>query len=323
MPLLRETDFTPVGLDTGFYAGGGLYPEDAQDKEFIHKDIRNITADDLDGIHAVIHLAELSNDPLGQVAPKVTEKINFAGAIHLASLAKEVGIKRFIYMSSCSVYGIAEGIVDEQSKVSPQTAYAKCKVMVEEELKRLSDDNFSFIALRSATVYGASPQQRFDTAINNLSGLAWTTNVIALNSDGSPWRPFIHIEDVSRFLIYLLDCDKNTMHQKIVNLGKTEHNYQIKTVAEAIGERFSDCQVSFGASDPDNRSYQVNCDKLAELFPDFIFNWDLEKGVKQLWDLFSKIDMKDDDFNSRYYTRLKSLEYLVANNKIDSEFFWL
>ena len=322
VPLMLNNDYEVTGLDTGLYEGGGLYNENLASINYIKQDIRNIRKAELVGFDAIVHLAELSNDPLGQLAPQITYKINHEGACHLAKLAKASGIKRFIYMSSCSVYGIAEGIVDELSPISPQTVYAECKALVEKELNKLADDNFSPTFLRSATVYGASPQLRFDTAINNLCGLAWTSKEIKLTSDGSPWRPFIHVEDLCRVIIELLSIERNKVHNQVFNLGKSEHNYQIKDVAHAIGSVFSECEINFGAKDPDNRSYQVSCDKLASILDDFQFIWDVEKGVRQLYDLFSEINLSVDTFNSRYYTRLKCLEYLIKNQKLDSNFFW-
>ena len=322
VPLVLKNDYEVTGIDTGLYEGGGLYNENLASINYIKQDIRNIRKEELAGFDAIVHLAELSNDPLGQLAPQITYKINHEGACHLAKLAKASGIKRFIYMSSCSVYGIAEGIVDELSPISPQTVYAECKALVEKELNKLADDDFSPTFLRSATVYGASPQLRFDTAINNLCGLAWTSKEIKLTSDGSPWRPFIHVEDLCRVIIEFLSIERNKIHNQVFNLGKSEHNYQIKDVAHAIGSVFSECEISFGAKDPDNRSYQVSCDKLASILDDFQFIWDVEKGVKQLYDLFSEINLSADTFNSRYYTRLKCLEYLIKNQKLDSNFFW-
>ena len=322
VPLMLKNDYELTGLDTGLYEGGGLCDENLASINYIKQDIRNIKKEELVGFDAIVHLAELSNDPLGQLAPQITYKINHEGACHLAKLAKASGIKRFIYMSSCSVYGIAEGIVDELSLISPQTVYAECKALVEKELNKLADDDFSPTFLRSATVYGASPQLRFDTAINNLCGLAWTSKEIKLTSDGSPWRPFIHVEDLCRVIIELLSIERNKVHNQVFNLGKSEHNYQIKDVAHAIGSVFSECEISFGAKDPDNRSYQVSCDKLASMLDNFQFIWDVEKGVRQLYDLFSEINLSADTFNSRYHTRLKCLEYLIKNQKLDSNFFW-
>ncbi len=322
VPLVLNNDYEVTGLDTGLYEGGGLYNENLASINYIKQDIRNIKKEELVGFDAIVHLAELSNDPLGQLAPQITYKINHEGACHLAKLAKASGIKRFIYISSCSVYGIAEGIVDELSPISPQTVYAECKALVEKELNKLADDDFSPTFLRSATVYGASPQLRFDTAINNLCGLAWTSKEIKLTSDGSPWRPFIHVEDLCRVIIELLSIERNKIHNQVFNLGKSEHNYQIKDVAHAIGSVFSECEISFGAKDPDNRSYQVSCDKLASILDNFQFIWDIEKGVRELYDLFSEINLSADTFNSRYHTRLKCLEYLIKNQKLDSNFFW-
>lgn len=321
-PLLVNKGHKVIGLDTGFYEGGGLQTEDLSQIKFIKEDIRNIKKEYLVGFDAVIHLAELSNDPLGQLAPDITHKINYEGASHLAKLAKDCGINRFIYMSSCSVYGIATGVVDENSAVNPQTVYAKCKLLVENELSQLADDNFSPTYLRSATVYGASPQQRFDTAINNLCGLAWTIKKIQLTSDGTPWRPFIHVEDLSRVILELLSVGRDKIHNQAYNLGKTEHNYQIKDVADAINLTFKGCKISLGSSDPDNRSYRVSCDKLAKLLENFQFIWDIEKGVKQLCDFFNKINLTAEAFNSRYHTRLKCLEYLIETNQLDDSFFW-
>src|ERR1700736_875703 len=209
-----------VAVDTGFYKSGWLYNGAAVTAQTLNKDIRRITAEDLTGVDAIVHMAELSNDPTGELAPHITYDINHKGSVRLAVLAKAAGVKRFVYMSSCSVYGVAAGdYVTEESPVSPQTAYAICKTLVERDVKALAAEDFSPTFLRNATAYGASPRMRFDIVLNNLAGLAWTTKRIAMVSDGTPWRPLVHALDIGKAIACALDAPRETVHNQIFNVG--------------------------------------------------------------------------------------------------------
>jgi nucleoside-diphosphate-sugar epimerase len=278
---------------------------------------------DLAGADAVVHMAELSNDPLGQLAPNITYDINHAGSVRLAELARKAGAKRFVYMSSCSVYGVAAGdYVDEQSPVNPQTAYAICKTRVENDVKPLANDRFSPIFMRNATAYGASPHMRFDIVLNNLAGLAWTTREIRMTSDGTPWRPLVHGLDICHAIASVLEAPREAVHNEIFNVGDTSHNYRVREIAEIVADTFPGCQLSFGASGADNRSYRVSFEKIRKHLPEFKCAWDARRGAKQLYDLFKRIDMPPEVFLHRTFTRLKQLEYLIRTKQIDEKFFW-
>lgn len=322
-PLLIQEGHEVIGLDTGFYKVGWLYNGTKVTAKTLNKDIRHITTEDLQGVEAVVHMAELSNDPLGQLAPDITYDINHKGSVHIAKLAKAAGIQRFVYTSSCSVYGFAtEDYVSEESTINPQTAYAKCKALVEQDVKLLADDSFSPTFLRNATAYGASPRMRFDIVLNNLAGWAWTIKEIKMNSDGTPWRPLVHLLDICKAIICTLEAPRDVIHNQIFNVGDTNSNYQVKQIAQIVADVFTDCQLSFGKHDPDNRSYRVLFNKINENLPGFKCEWDAQRGAQQLYNVFQEIDMDRGTFESRGFTRLKQLEYLIRTQQIDRDFFW-
>lgn len=322
-PVLMERGHDVTGLDTGFYQSGWLYNGVKLLPRTIQKDIRAITAEDLVGYDAIIHMAELSNDPLGQLNPTITYKINHVGSVNLAKAAKEAGVSRFIYMSSCSVYGVGGAeIKTEESELNPQTAYAECKVMVERDVAPLADDNFSPTFMRNATAYGASPRQRFDVVLNNLSGLAWTTGKIAMTSDGTPWRPLVHILDIADALACVLAAPREAIHNQIFNVGDTAQNYRVREIAEIVAESFPGCELTFGAGDKDNRSYRVSFEKINTQLPGFKCKRDARVGAQQLRDAFERIGMTDEVFKAAPYTRLKMLQQLISTKQIDDDFFW-
>src|SRR5204863_3680256 len=234
-PELLRQGYEVIGLDTGFYKGRTFYRDGGATPPTLAKDIRHIAAEDLKGVEAVVHMAELSNDPAGQLAPHITYEINHKGSVRLAELARRAGVRRFVYMSSCSVYGVSDqDFVTEESPVNPQTAYAICKTLVERDVRALATDSFSPTFMRNATAYGASPRMRFDIVLNNLAGLAWTTKKIAMTSDGTPWRPLVHGLDISRAIVQVLDAPVERVHNQIFNVGDTAQNYQIREVAETV-----------------------------------------------------------------------------------------
>jgi len=325
-PKLMRANYEVIGLDTGFYRSGWLY-NDCNHSPYtpltLNKDIRNITPDDLEGVNAVIHLAELSNDPLGQNNPETTFKINHQGSVHIAALCKEMGVERFIYTSSCSVYGAGTGeFLDETNKVNPQTAYAQCKVNVERDVSSLADDRFTPVFLRNATAYGASPRMRFDIVLNNLAGLAWTKKEINMTSDGTPWRPLVHIDDICHAIQCALEAPKETIHNEIFNVGHNEDNYRVRDIAEITAEVFDGCHISIGENRGDNRSYRVNFDKINSQLPKFKCSWNAQSGARQLYDFYKRIDMSTAVFNAKPFTRLSQLEHLIETNQINSDFFW-
>lgn len=321
-PELLRDGHDLLAVDAGFYKAGWLYDGVDVTPKTLVKDIRHITPDDLEGIDAVVHMAELSNDPLGQFAPQLTHEINHGGSVRLATLAKEAGVERFVYMSSCSVYGIAEGVVDETSPVSPQTAYAECKALVEQDVAALADDSFSPTFLRNATAFGASPRMRFDVVLNNLSGIAWTTNKIVMTSDGTPWRPLVHALDIARAIRMTVTSPREAVHNQTFNVGSNAQNYQVREIAEIIADVFPGCEVSFGPSGGDNRSYKVNFDKIREVLPGYECEWDARRGAEQLHAVLSSVDLTDEEFAGRGFTRLKQLEYLIRTGQVDEKLFW-
>ncbi len=322
-PILAEQDHEILAVDTGFYKSGWLYHGLTVTPRTLNKDIRQIEANDLEGVQAVVHMAELSNDPTGALAPDITYEINHQGSVRLAEMARRLGVERFVYMSSCSVYGLAaEGYMTEESPVNPQTAYATCKTLVERDLKPMADRHFSPTYLRNATAYGASPRMRFDIVLNNLAGLAWTTQEIKMVSDGTPWRPLVHALDIAKAICCVLAAPREAIHNEVFNVGDTAHNYTIKEIAEVVADVFPGCRLTFGQQGADNRSYRVSFDKIRNKLPDFKCDWTARKGAEQLHDIFQQVEMTPSMFNDRSFTRLKQLEYLLRTQQIDQKFFW-
>jgi nucleoside-diphosphate-sugar epimerase len=323
-PVLLEQGHEVVGIDSGFYQSGWLYNGVSQLPRTIQKDIRAITADDLAGFDAVVHMAELSNDPLGQLNPEITYRINHQGSLALAMAAKKAGVQRFVYMSSCSVYGIGEEgeVKTEESTPRPQTAYAECKVLVERDLAPLADATFSPTVLRNATAFGPSPRQRFDVVLNNLSGLAWTTGRIAMTSDGTPWRPLVHILDIADAIACVLAAPRETVSNQIFNVGDSAQNYRVREIAEIVAEAFPGCELSFGTNDADNRSYRVDFTKINTRLPGFKCTRDARAGARQLRAVFERVGMSGEVFQAPPYTRLKMLQQLIATGQLDADFFW-
>jgi nucleoside-diphosphate-sugar epimerase len=322
-PYLMERGHEVVGVDTGFYQEGWLYNAVKQFPTWIMKDIRQITEEDLEGFDAVVHMAELSNDPLGQLNPEITYVINHQGSVALANMAKKAGVKRFVYTSSCSVYGIgSDDYRTEESDPAPITAYAKSKIMVERDVSCLASSDFSPTFLRNATAYGASPRMRFDIVLNNLSGLAWTTKEIKMTSDGQPWRPLVHVLDICQAIACSLEAPVDAVHNQILNVGDTEENYRVREIAEIVSNTFPGCKLILGKSDGDDRSYRVSFDKIKAQLPGFNPKWNAQKGAEQLHELFERIDMTDERFQFRAFTRIKQLQYLIQSNQLDKELFW-
>ncbi len=322
-PLLAEKGHEVLGVDTGYYKVGWLYNGTTVTAKTLNKDIRHITTEDLAGVDAIVHMAELSNDPTGQLSPTITYDINHQGSVRLANLAKAAGIRRFVYMSSCSVYGVASADdVTEASPVNPQTAYAECKTLVERDLQLMADDNFSPTFMRNATAFGTSPRMRFDIVLNNLAGLAWTTKEIKMTSDGTPWRPLVHALDICKAIVCALEAPRDIIHNQIFNVGDTDNNYRVKEIAEIVAQTFPGCQLTFGDNGSDNRSYRVAFEKINKNLPGFKCNWNAFRGAEQLFNLFQQIDLTSETFLFRGFTRLKQLEHLIRTQQIDRDFFW-
>jgi nucleoside-diphosphate-sugar epimerase len=330
-PQLITDGYDVVGLDTGYYKSGWLCPPQvipgagrrtSAVPHTLVRDIRGVSIEDLRGFDAIVHMAELSNDPLGELIGEVTFAINHLGSVHLARSAKLAGVKRFIYMSSCSVYGVATGTVDESSEINPLTAYARCKALVERDLTAMADDEFSPTFLRNATAFGASPRMRFDIVLNNLCGLAWVEHSIAMTSDGTPWRPMVHALDIAQAIRCALRADRETVHASVLNVGANDNNCTIGDIAEAVDREFPWCDLSFGDSRADNRSYRVDFTKIRELLPQFVPEWDIAAGAAQLHRVFETIELDPETFYGRGHTRLKQIEYLLKTAQVDEQLFW-
>jgi nucleoside-diphosphate-sugar epimerase len=321
--VLLKQGFDVVGLDTGFYRNSWLYNGVLIFPKVITKDIRKVTKEDLNGIDYIVHLAELSNDPLGQINEDLTYEINHKGTMHLAKIAKECGIKNFIYFSSCSVYGYSNEINNEDSPTNPLTIYAKCKILNEKGLSRLADNQFCPTILRNATAYGASPRMRFDLVINNLCALAYTSKEIKMESDGTPWRGFVHILDIAQAVVCIVNAPREIIFNQIFNVGSEGANYQIKTIAKIINEHFPKSHISLNPTGADERDYRVDFTKINTKLPGFKCKWDIEKGVKQLKKILETISIDMDVTTSRSFIRLKQIQYLLSTKQIDENLYWL
>jgi len=323
VPILIRKGFIVTGLDTCFYSEGNL-DGSIIDYPLIKKDIRDITQADLEGFDAIIHLAALSNDPLGMLDQELTYEINYKASVRIAILAKSAKIKRFIFASSCSLYGQGDGtFLDENSITNPQTAYGKSKILAERDIKQLADEGFSPIFMRNATAYGISPRMRFDLVVNNLSGFAKTTGEIKILGDGMPWRPLVHISDISETMICALNAPTNIIHNQVFNVGDRKENYQIKAIAEKIKVLYISCSISIAQKNAgDTRNYKVSFDKLNKELG-YKTQINLESGLKEITSVYEQINLDSHIFNHRLYTRLLQIRYLLDNNFIDKNLRWL
>lgn len=325
-PYLLERGIQVLGLDTGYYRDGWLFSDNNRfsvTPETINKDLRLIVPGDLAGCDAIVHLAELSNDPLGENNPEVTHKINHLGSISLAESARAAGIRRFVYTSSCSVYGAGTGeFLDETAPPNPQTAYARCKVLVERDVGAMTGPDFCPVFLRNATAYGPSPRMRFDIVINDLCALAWTTRRIAMTSDGSPWRPVVHVSDICEAIYRCLVAPEAAISGKTFNVGQNAENFRIREIAQIVAEEFPGCELSVGPSSGDTRSYRVDFNRIHAELPGFACRHNARDGVRQLRRLFERIQMPAEVYRHRAFTRLKQLKYLQDTRQIDQEFYW-
>ena len=325
-PYLLQRGIDVRGLDTGYYRDGWLFSDDHSMPSHpytINKDLRDVTADDLVGCDAVAHLAELSNDPLGQNNPTITHQINHHGSVLLANVARRSGIRRFVYTSSCSVYGAGSGdFLDESAAPNPQTAYAECKVLVERDIGGMAGDDFCPVFLRNATAYGASPRMRFDIVLNDLSGMAHTTKRIAMLSDGSPWRPVVHIEDICEAVYRSLIAPEDAVWGRIFNVGSNSENYRVRELAQIVAGEFPGCELSVGPSGGDNRSYRVNFDRIHRELPGFECRHTARDGARELRQVFERIRMSPEIYQFRAFTRLKQLNYLQATEQVDADLRW-
>jgi nucleoside-diphosphate-sugar epimerase len=326
-PFLQARGHDVIGLDTGFYRDGWLFSDRALIPgipQSVNCDIREMQLDDLQGLDAVVHMAELSNDPLGENKPEVTIRINHEASVRLAGLAKAAGVRRFVYTSSCSVYGVSGGAeaMTERSQVNPQTAYARCKTWVERDVSAMASPSFSPTFLRNATAYGASPRMRFDLVLNNLCGIAATQGKIVMTSDGTPWRPLVHVLDICQAVACALEARRDAVHGEVFNVGHDADNYQIREIAQFVADVYPGCELAFGTAGGDNRSYRVSFAKIRDGLPGFRCFWDARQGARQLHDVFERIGLDAATFAARPFTRLKQLKYLVGSDQLDEDLFW-
>jgi nucleoside-diphosphate-sugar epimerase len=312
-----------VGLDSDLFErctfGDGI-----QNIPELKKDIRDVEVADFDGFDAVIHLAGLSNDPLGDLNPELTYQINHAASVRLASLAKEAGVTRFIFSSSCSNYGAGgENFLNEESQFNPVTPYGISKVRVEQDVAKLADSNFSPTFLRNATAYGVSPRLRFDLVLNNLVAWAFTTGRVYIKSDGTPWRPIVHIEDISRAFIAVLHAPHEVVHNQAFNVGRNDDNYRIRELAEIVEETVPGCSIEYAQdAGPDKRCYRVDCSKIVGTLPEFKPQWNARKGAQELYAAYQNVGLTLEDFEGARYKRIAHIQQLLSSDRLDETLRW-
>ena len=320
VPMLLNEGHDVFGLDSDLFAdctfGDGMpsIPD-------VRKDIRDVEISDLEGYDAVMHLAGLSNDPLGDLDPRLTSEINHVASVRLATLAKKAGVTRFIFSSSCSNYGAGgEALLDENSQFKPVTPYGESKALVERDVAQLADASFSPTFLRNATAYGVSSRLRFDLVLNNLVAWAFTKGLVYIKSDGTPWRPIVHIEDISRAFIATLHAPRETVHNQAFNVGRSQENYRIRELAEIVRETVPGCRVEYAADGgPDKRCYRVDCSKIGRVLPDFKPQWDARQGARQLYEAYKTIGLRLEDFEGIRYKRIDHIKHLRQIGRLDAD----
>ncbi|MCD4788092.1 MAG: SDR family oxidoreductase [Desulfobacterales bacterium] len=323
-PMLLKHGHEVIGLDNDLYERctfSGAVP----DIKNIKKDVRDIKEHDIRGFDAIIHLAGLSNDPLGDYRPELTQNINESASIQLARIAKETGVKRFLFASSCSNYGAAGAdFLTEEAPVNPVTPYGVSKVRVEAALSQMADANFSPTYLRASTAYGVSPRLRFDLVTNNLTAWAFTTGRVHIKSDGTPWRPIVHIEDISRAYIVALHATREIVHNEAFNVGTTTENYQVREIADIVNQIVPGCKIDYAAdAGPDKRCYRVDCNKIAYTLHEFKPQWTARRGVEQLYEEYKRVGLTLEEFEGPKYMRIAHIKHLIAEGLLDENLRWI
>ncbi len=323
VPMLQQRDHDVVGVDTDLYQRctfSGQLPE----IRTIYADVRDLKPDELAGCDAVIHLAGLSNDPLGDYRPELTKQINQTASISLAEKAKTAGVKRFLFASSCSNYGAAgDQFLTESAAFNPVTPYGVSKVKVEDALTKMADTDFSPTYIRASTAYGLSPRLRFDLVTNNLTAWAFTTGLVYLKSDGTPWRPIVHVEDIARAYIAALEAPRELIHDEAFNVGTTTENYQIREIAEIVKDVVPGCKIEYAPdAGPDKRCYRVDCNKIARILKDFKPQWTAQRGIEELYEAYRATGLTLEEFEGPKFKRIAHVKKLVDERRLDQNLRW-
>lgn len=322
LPILAAEGFAATSLDSCFYAHGNLDGSANRGEGVTCKDVRDLTPDDLRGYDAVVHLAALSNDPLGKLDEALTLDINFRATQHVAEAAKAAGAARFVFASSCSLYGAADHVLTERDAANPQTAYGRSKILAEQALTALSGPDFCPVFLRNATAFGFSPRMRFDIVVNSLTGFAHTTGKISILGDGTPWRPLVHVKDICRAIVLALRAPQTTVQAEAFNIGDSAENYQIRQIAEHVQQHYTDCAIEIAqANAGDTRNYMVSFDKAREVLG-FHAGWTLDAGIAELKNAYTACGLNAALFAAPPYTRLTQIEAWLAAGRLSADLRW-